>query len=236
MTKLVAAANAGPAEWLVAALTTFAELVLSLVPSGFAAYVRIFHPASQDGRRVRWAEIAEANGRRTHAGMQLPALTGDYRFLSVGQPAVFDQPPRVGSFPSELAEPLVDLLRPHTNTPETCWFAVWSGFGNTRGDIAAAPTFSLPGREYHLAAGSIEAFRDSASSGFGYQSSNIWWPDDRAWCVATEIDLNSTYVGCSEACSKALLSAPELEALRIDPSTGISWTRDRINSAPSRSS
>src|SRR5581483_9643633 len=45
LTKLVAAANAGPAEWLVAALTTFAESVLSLVPSGFAAYVRIFHPA-----------------------------------------------------------------------------------------------------------------------------------------------------------------------------------------------
>jgi hypothetical protein len=27
------------------------------------------------------------------------------------------------------------------------------------------------------------------------QSPNIWWPDDRAWCVATEVDYARTYVG-----------------------------------------
>ena len=24
---------------------------------------------------------------------------------------------------------------------------------------------------------------------------NLWWPDDRAWCVASEIDLDYTLVG-----------------------------------------
>ena len=35
---------------------------------------------------------------------------------------------------------------------------------------------------------------------------NIIWPDDRAWCVATEIDLDSTYLGGSMELIEAVLA------------------------------
>ena len=39
------ALDASAASWVVAGLRGFAESVLSLVPAGFPAYGRIFHPA-----------------------------------------------------------------------------------------------------------------------------------------------------------------------------------------------
>jgi hypothetical protein len=57
----------------------------------------------------------------------------------------------------------------------------------------------------------------------------VWWPDDRAWCVATDIDLNSTYIGCDDACRAEILALSEVEALPIDPATGIDYRSDLRN-------
>ncbi len=46
-------------------------------------------------------------------------------------------------------------------------------------------------------------------------SANIWWPDDRAWCVGTEIDLMSSHVGGSQACIADLVSEESLEVLPV---------------------
>ena len=35
-------------------------------------------------------------------------------------------------------------------------------------------------------------------------SPNLWWPEDRSWCVATDIDLPSSYIGCDARCLEAL--------------------------------
>ncbi len=37
------------------------------------------------------------------------------------------------------------------------------------------------------------------------QTPNLWWPEDRAWFVATEIDLAWTYVGGREALIEQLV-------------------------------
>jgi len=47
---------------------------------------------------------------------------------------------------------------------------------------------------------------------FDPQSPNLFWPSDRAWCVATEIDLDSTYVGGSRALVEAILADGRLES------------------------
>ncbi len=236
MTQLASAANVTPADWIVADLQTFGESVLSLVPAGFSAYVRVFHPAGRlvDGDKLtpmRWAEIAAANGTRVHAAMQLSALTGILNQHD-SQPGVYDVEPHVGSLSAELVAPLVEALARHTATPERCWFAVWHGFGATRPDIRSAPTFQLPARDYHLLVGPVEAATESALDFPSFQSPNLWWPDDRAWCVATEIDLNTTYVGCTDACGEGILAVPDLEALSIDPATGIDWRCDPVNAWP----
>ncbi|MGH2596746.1 MAG: hypothetical protein ACRDH7_12385 [Actinomycetota bacterium] len=74
---------------------------------------------------------------------------------------------------------------------------------------------SFPGREYLLFHGSLDAL-ESFHLGIWWQPPNLWWPDDRAWFVATEIDGYDTFVGGSRRCIEAVVASPDLEALPID--------------------
>jgi hypothetical protein len=232
VTHLTPAPNANPADWIVSALRTFAESVTSLVPSGFESYVRVFHPAYRgpglEPTRVSWAEIAAATGKHAHPAMQLSAFTGSDH-LHDECPGIFDNAPEVGSLPPELAGPLWATLAQHTTTPGICWFAVWHGWGGLREEVRAAPIFRLPGREYHLLTGPVHAVTANVEVMPFEQTPNLWWPDDHAWCVATEIDLNTTYIGCDDACRDRILALPEIEALPIDPAAGIDSGGDLLN-------
>jgi hypothetical protein len=161
--------------------------------------------------------------------MQLCALTGaDDEYGE--RPGLYGQPPRAGSLPRSLIPPLMQVLSQHTQTPDRCWFAVWHGFGDLRADLRCAPTFETPGREYFLLAGSVDDAQTNLSEiSWSHRSPSLWWPDDHAWCVATEVDLRTTYIGCSEACRDDLLARSELEAYAIDPSCGINLRSDALN-------
>jgi hypothetical protein len=197
-----AADDVRAANWVGAGVRGFAESVVSLVPAGFAEYVRLFHPAYRGAGSKRvpvaWREIASANGTRMHAGVQLGSISGSETYESRGQPGVFDQPPETGSLPRELMEPLAELLARHTGTPDRCCFAVWDGWGWLPPEIRCAPTFSVPQRSYHLLTGPLETV-DELAEACGRlgatRSPNLWWPQDQAWCVATEVDLKTTYIG-----------------------------------------
>lgn len=63
----------------------------------------------------------------------------------------------------------------------------------------------------------------------GVQSPSLWWPDDRAWVVATDVDLNSTYVGGSAALVAALLADPGLEVLSVTATTSVHDAADTVN-------
>jgi len=47
----------------------------------------------------------------------------------------------------------------------------------------------------------------------GGRSPSLWWPDDRAWFVSTEVDDLSTYVGGQTSMIDALVAASEIEAV-----------------------
>jgi hypothetical protein len=64
------------------------------------------------------------------------------------------------------------------------------------------------------------------------QSASLWWPADRAWFVATDIDLVTTYVGGSTACIRDLLAHPGLEAAQVPRDQRITWDADTINPPP----
>ncbi|MGO9155778.1 hypothetical protein [Mycobacterium sp.] len=91
------------------------------------------------------------------------------------------------------------------------------------------PTFQLPNRNYHLARGPVAAVAHSVSSRLMSQSCNLWWPEDHAWCVATEIDLDSTYIGASEVCIEELLANPDLDAVPLSLTAGITADSDTLN-------
>ncbi len=71
----------------------------------------------------------------------------------------------------------------------------------------------------------------AADGPFWGDSLNIWWPEDRAWCVATDIDLFDTYVGGSLECIEAVLSNPDLEALPITLDARLGLGGDTINAS-----
>jgi hypothetical protein len=64
------------------------------------------------------------------------------------------------------------------------------------------------------------------------QSPNLWWPADRAWCVATDIDLASSYIGASEACIQAILNTAMLETWRANLDDRIDGESDTNNPTP----
>lgn len=65
-----------------------------------------------------------------------------------------------------------------------------------------------------------------------YQSANLWWPDDRAWCVATEIDFNTTYIAGSRTLLDALLGSGALEVYEASPTDGVTYGSDHLNPLP----
>jgi hypothetical protein len=63
----------------------------------------------------------------------------------------------------------------------------------------------------------------------GRQSPNVWWPADRSWIVATEIDFCGTDVAGDRATIDAVLSDPDLEALESQTDHGITFDSDTID-------
>jgi hypothetical protein len=183
--------------------------------------------------------------------------------LLQGQPGIWDALPEQGSLDQEIIERLLPILRRHTRTPDRCWFAFWDGWGvpvplvhpqgllarrlgQTEEDVLRsagerdrwrAARFSIPGRDLLLFRGSTNDAMESFYAPYaspGFQSAYYWWPDDRAWCVATEIDLMSTYVGATEPCAEAILESAGIEALPASIDHRITAAGDTINPSPSR--
>jgi hypothetical protein len=86
----------------------------------------------------------------------------------------------------------------------------------------------LAGRDDFLATGALEDISDLYVQ-VGRQAPNVWWPADRSWIVAPEIDFCWTYVAGDRAAIDAVLSDPDLEALEGQPDHGINFDSDTIN-------
>ncbi|TFV82907.1 hypothetical protein [Blastococcus sp. CT_GayMR16] len=191
----------------------------ALVPTVFEAYARVLHPAvryaGDDDIEVPWAEVAAHNGTDADPLMRWVGLT---RGPVESQPPVWDDGPSEGHLPVALAARLGAVLRRHTTTPHDCLFGRWDGFGFDLPDPDAPPRLLLRGgHDVVLVRGTVaDATRNLAPEPHE-QSANLWWPADQAWCVVTDIDLMSTYVGGSAACIAELLAAPGVEALPAAP-------------------
>ena len=244
-----------PARWVIDRIHGFAVDVGSVIPEGFEAYARLFHPAIriEDGEEVavRWSEIAAANGRTVHPEMQWPHVSGVWEGSGENTPGLWDLEPDVGSLPRRYTNRLRDLLAEYTTTSDQVWFCVWDGLGDlkihpegiailTSGRLrrkrrsarrpAPAPTLQLPNRAYYLLSGPIGGIGESMCE--QWQSANLFWPEDRAWCVATEIDFAWTYIGGGEALIEGLIKDPALEAMSAQIHNGITYEADRINPPP----
>jgi len=242
--------DVAPAAWIAPRLGGGFGAVGRVVPRGYGAYARICHPAEdRDGEPVSWPAVAAACGRRAHALMQWHALVGSAETVHMAGSLWRGRDPQRGNLEPETLGELCGLLGAHTTTTSDCFFCVWEGYGwveNTwrppsfmqaareRGlgfsaQELARPRVELPGRNYLLAAGALRAALAIASPGRGRQSPNLFWPADRAWCAATELDFDSTLIGGTRELIEAILAAPGLDAWRLEPDDSLAADEDVIN-------
>jgi hypothetical protein len=208
--------------------------VSALVPAAFEACARVLHPAvryaGDDDVEVPWAEVAAHNGTVAHPLMQWVALT---RGPVDSQPPVWDDGPSEGHLPVAVAARLAEVLARHTATPADCVFGRWDGFGYDLPSPEVPPRLLLRGeRDVVLVRGPIDAAARNLAPEPHEQSANLWWPADRSWCVVTDIDLMSSYVGGSAACIAELLARPGLEVAPATPGDPVAV--DPVNPSPSR--
>jgi hypothetical protein len=234
---MVVVDDVASSAWIPQVLRSFGSGVGSLVPPVFDDYARVLHPAyacTQDGdeRTIRWSVIAEAKQRLVHPLVQFPHLVGTLRFENgPAAPDCWDAPPAEGTMPHELAVLLGSILAEHTATPDRCWFAVWEGFADSLVRDLTHARVHVPSRDLVLLAGPVSAIGTSLG-GTNFQSANLWWPEDHAWCVATDIDHVSTYVGGTKAAIADVLAHPDLEAFRVGVDDLIRYDADRLNPPP----
>jgi len=232
--------DSSAARWLTSTLADFdSATVASIVPDAFDAYVRILHPGrifdgtSPEGRAVTWEEIARAEGRKA---------SGDASWYSSEGAA--DSPTAIGAnwggsgpeigLGREILGRLCRVLANNTAEVDRCYFGIWTGWGAE--DYAAlwqvvgkragtgVPQFGLPrhaGRDYFLLCGPLKSAVELVKKGLMHTSPNYIWPSDRAWCVVTDIDFDSTLVGGSEALIEEIIAEDRIEAWRAGRSDAI---------------
>ena len=212
----------------------------SLVPGVFEAYARVLHPAvrydGDDDIEVSWAEVAAHNGTVAHPLMQWHAITDSWDYVQDdSQSPVWDDAPSVGHLPVGVAGRLADVLARHTDAPGDCFFGRWHGFGYDLASPDFPPRLLLRGNhDVVLVRGAVDDAGRNLAPEPHEQSANLWWPADHAWCVVTDIDLMSTYVGASRSCIDELLGADGLEVLPVAPDDPITVDADTVNPSPPR--
>jgi hypothetical protein len=93
-------------------------------------------------------------------------------------------------------------------------------------------------RSYLVMTGTLDSVatalrRDEAGSAatdrLSWQSPNLLWPGDRAWCVSCDIDMDSTIVAGSSELARVVLADRELEAWEIGGSDSLRHDADNRN-------
>ncbi|GGC93329.1 hypothetical protein GCM10011512_20450 [Tersicoccus solisilvae] len=95
----------------------------------------------------------------------------------------------------------------------------------------------LPNREYVLLATTVDELADPTwpeRAGIGWTSGDgpmpaLVWPADRAWCIGSEIDFDSTLVGGTAEAIAAVAQSETLEALVVHPEDDLGAFADHVN-------
>jgi len=178
------------ADWIRERLHPFAQDVGSVIPDAFDAYVAIAHPAGSD------------------------------------------------VLPVEELGHLAAVLSGRTATPDRVWYCVWDGYGHLHGSRAVSALrrgrwarrepdppglvprlvreggrLRLPQRDYFIYQGDRSGWRSLSP----WVTPNIWFPEDRAWCVASEIDLVVTYVAGTPEAIGDLRSDAAFRTIAVTP-------------------
>jgi hypothetical protein len=238
----------------------FPPVVGFIVPSAYEAYAHLLHPARrffghsfEQSVPLRWSEIAATRAKTLHSEVQLQALidnrdefitttgrrsapaaaSGSRRTSVSNRPRrsrsshCFGRTPRRSMRPgsccgtgtgTSVERSTTSRGEPSTASPSLRTFPPsWSG-----------RTWAF--RHYLVFRGPLDALPKWFE--WRMEGPNYFWPDDRAWIVATEIDGFSTYVGAPREGIDRVLDSPLLEALPSALAHRFDGIGDLINGAP----
>lgn len=189
-----------------------------------------------------WATAAQAFGTHMHPQAQYPLLTKQDPHNT--EPKVAPDGwcysgPKTGSLVAPVLGVLASVLALHTTTPDSGVAAVWEGYGRLIDSgrepkepgtgvlpkqIATGPRLSLDGgawKYFLFGAGASDFVDGSWASRAPWngthfeQSPTYLWPDDRAWTLHTNVDMDSSIIGGSQELIDQLLQTPGIEALPL---------------------
>jgi hypothetical protein len=221
------------------------DVLASWLPDGFDAYARILHPAFRGGDNVgstRWSRLAELNGRLFGPETGFAEVSGarpGTRPWMDSEPSngCLPQP-----HARALARILRAFTATPDQCWFCIWdgYGIWPGRltlwfkpGESEDEreqrhraarekaeresraLARIPLVHTQHRDYFLFTGPVSAVGAFMFGRTRYQSPNLWWPEDHSWCVATELDRYSTYVGGSTEAIQDVLSTANLEAIEV---------------------
>lgn len=118
---------------------------------------------------------------------------------------------------------LAEILQAHTESSDQCVFAFWDGWGQPLEGAPLTGSIGIGFRSYGLGCAPV-----NCSCEFPF-SPGFWWPMDRTWLVATDIDMNSTLVGCDRAVADQVIAAARLEAFEVSREARIDECGDTVN-------
>lgn len=196
----------------------------SVVPTGFDRVVRVLHPAGDEGRT--WRQVAAEAGRVVHPLVQWGCIAA--HITGYGRSSEVD--PEEGSVPAQTLGAILE----HCPAEGEVFHAVWDGFGYwTERNRDVTSLMHGRGRDYFLFEGPKLALTHwPGMDEVWSQSANLIWPKDRSWCIATEIDWDSTLVAGSAATCAAVLADDRLEAFEVGYGDDLSWLGDTVNPRP----
>ncbi len=191
--------------------------VHELGPSGFGAYARVLHPWTEgvdgseriDGHLPADELNALCNvlGRHTTTPDHcFFALWDGYGEIYGGESVAF-----LTAFTGPAPWPSRPFRKPRPKDPPPPAFDA---------SVIDGPRLTIGSRDHLLFAGplAIAGAWGAAAYGVGVprelNSPNLFWPDDHAWFVTTDIEGSWTGVGGSEALIVDLLAEPGLEVVR----------------------
>ena len=200
--SLRAAESTDPAEWIAESLRGQPGTVGALVPNRHQSVLRLHAPdPAPDGRwdlyRDLFDLVASVGARYTST----PALA----WFAIWEGHGF------GTSTSHIA-----WRDPPADEAERQWREVQrerrrNADRERKATIGSAlvsvPRFDLPDRAYYLTHGPLSAMTELRyPDDDGWRNPDLFWPNDRSWFAATDVDFWSLYVGGSRAFTTELAS------------------------------
>ncbi len=167
----------------------------ALVPNRYESLLRVFAPAPCPGDW--WSAYREIFEVVASIG-EHHTSSPDRAWFAIWEGHGFDRAAARVAWP----DPPVDVTERRARNDERSRLRHENRRDNAaiRGALDQVPRFERPGRTYYLLNGPVTAVTQlHYPDGGGWRNPDLFWPDDRRWFVATDVDFWSLYIGGSSS-------------------------------------